>query len=74
MSELNCLCCAVVDQSSVGIVEQWGKYLYTAQPGLHFFNCLLGTALRGTLSMRVQQLDVKCETKTKVLHYGSAAL
>jgi len=53
MAAMNCLCCAVIDQSSVGIVEQWGKYLYTAQPGLHWFNCLTGTWLRGTLSMRV---------------------
>lgn len=59
------ICCAVVDQSSVGIVEKWGKFLYTAQPGLHFFNPFCGTWLRGTLSLRVQQLDVRCDTKTK---------
>jgi regulator of protease activity HflC (stomatin/prohibitin superfamily) len=71
MSDANCLCCAVVDQSSVGIVEKWGKFLYAAQPGLHFFNPFCGTWLRGTLSLRVQQLDVRCDTKTKV---GAARL
>lgn len=36
-----------------------------ADPGLHCFNPLAGTWLAGTLSLRVQQLDVRCETKTK---------
>lgn len=55
-----------IEQSSVGIVEKWGKFSHLAQPGLHFFNPLIGVWLAGSLSLRVQQLDVRCDTKTKV--------
>lgn len=58
-------CCFCIDQATVGVVEEWGKYLYTAQPGLHFVNPLCGRWLAGTLSTRVQYLDVRAETKTK---------
>lgn len=47
------------------IVERFGKYDRVAAPG---FNCLIpciGEYVAGTLSMRIQQLDVSCETKTR---------
>ncbi|CAI5521374.1 unnamed protein product, partial [Closterium sp. Naga37s-1] len=49
----------------VGIFEKWGTFTHVAEPGLHCFNPLAGTWLAGNLSLRVQQLDVRCETKTK---------
>ncbi|GMH42064.1 hypothetical protein BSKO_09983 [Bryopsis sp. KO-2023] len=58
------LCWSCVDQGSVEVVEQCGKFSRVASPG---FNCIcpcLGEAIAGTLSMRIQQLDVACETKT----------
>lgn len=58
-------CCFCVDQASVGVVEEWGRFLYLAQPGLHFVNPLCGRWLAGTLSTRIQYLDVRAETKTK---------
>lgn len=49
----------------MGVVEEWGRFLYVAQPGFHFSNPLCGRWLAGTLSTRVQYLDVRAETKTK---------
>lgn len=57
-------CCAMVPQSSVGMIEQWGRFVSTAHPGCNFLNPCLCQNLAGTVSLRVQQLDVRCETKT----------
>eukprot|EP00897_Mesotaenium_endlicherianum_P008831 jgi/Mesen1/7977/ME000424S07146 len=57
--------CACVEQSSVGVVEKWGRFNRLAQPGFHFFNVFGGEWMAGLLSLRVQQLDVRVETKTK---------
>ncbi|KAF3655700.1 Hypersensitive-induced response protein 4 [Capsicum annuum] len=61
----NLLCCVQVDQSTVAITEQFGKYQDVLQPGCHCLPWFLGYQLAGNLSLRVQQLDVRCETKTK---------
>jgi hypothetical protein len=87
------------DQSSVEVVEQFGKFSRIAYPGgcfclpgrggggwptgfsslarqrrtfhgapagFNFVWCCLGERVAGGLSLRIQQLDVRCETKTKV--------
>ncbi|XP_057776195.1 hypersensitive-induced response protein 2-like [Salvia miltiorrhiza] len=59
------LCCVQVDQSTVGMKEQFGKYCEILEPGCHCVPWCFGYQLAGTLSLRVQQLDVRCETKTK---------
>ena len=41
---------------------------WPADPGCHCVNALCGHSVSGTMSLRVMQLDVKCETKTKVGH------
>ncbi|KAI4329610.1 hypothetical protein MLD38_027978 [Melastoma candidum] len=61
----NLLCCVQVGQSTVAIKERFGKYDEVLDPGCHFLPWCLGSQLAGHLSLRVQQLDVKCETKTK---------
>ncbi|XP_075101072.1 hypersensitive-induced reaction 1 protein-like [Nicotiana tabacum] len=61
----NLLCCVKVDQSTVAITEQFGKYQNVLQPGCHCLPSFLGFKVAGHLSLRVQQLDVRCETKTK---------
>lgn len=58
-------CCLQVDQSTVAIKERFGKFEEVLEPGCHFFPWIFGIQLAGSLSLRVQQLDVKCETKTK---------
>lgn len=59
------LCCVQVDQSTVAVKEQFGKYVDVLEPGCHCVPWCFGYKLAGKLSLRVQQLDVKCETKTK---------
>lgn len=57
---------ACIEQSTVGMVEKWGRFSHVAQPGLHCLNPFLGEWMAGRLSLRVQSLDVRCDTKTKV--------
>ncbi|KAK1312740.1 Hypersensitive-induced response protein 1 [Acorus calamus] len=57
--------CLQVDQSNVAIKENFGKFADVLEPGCHFLPWCLGSQVAGYLSLRVQQLDVHCETKTK---------
>lgn len=58
--------CIQVDQSTVAIKETFGKFDDVLEPGCHCLPWCLGSQVAGQLSLRVQQLDVRCETKTKV--------
>ena len=59
-----CFCCACISTSEVGIVETLGKFDHIAEPGLNCFNpCTQG--IRGKLSLRVQQIDCRVDSKTK---------
>ena len=64
----NLFCCVKVDQSTVAIRETFGKFDEVVEPGCHCLPWFLGAQIAGTLSLRLQQLDVRCETKTKVWH------
>jgi len=57
-------CCVCVRTNTVGIVEDCGQFKKLTDPGFH---CILYPIqqVAGTLSLRIQQLDVACETKTK---------
>jgi regulator of protease activity HflC (stomatin/prohibitin superfamily) len=55
-----------VDQSTVAIKETFGKFNEVLEPGCHFLPWCIGQQIAGYLSLRVRQLDVRCETKTKV--------
>ncbi|KAM7252432.1 hypothetical protein ACFE04_024315 [Oxalis oulophora] len=57
--------CLQVDQSTVAIRETFGKFDYVLDPGCHCLPWCFGAQVAGHLSLRVQQLDVRCETKTK---------
>ncbi|XAR66162.1 hypothetical protein NMG60_11012282 [Bertholletia excelsa] len=65
MGNVYCVFCGCVEQSSIGVVEKWGRFEKLAQPGLHFFNPFAGECLAGILSTRISSLDVRIETKTK---------
>lgn len=58
-----CMCCQCVRTAEVGIFDSCGKYRGLADPGCH---CLLWplTDIIGRLSLRINQLEVVCETKT----------
>ncbi len=53
-----------VRQQSAAIVERFGRFLAIRQPGLHFKVPLIDR-IAGKLNLRIQQLDVIIETKTK---------
>jgi hypothetical protein len=59
-------CCFQVDQSTVGIEERCGKFVQVLGPGCHFVPCCIGLKVSGVLTLRVQELDIRCEAKTKV--------
>ncbi|XP_058085967.1 hypersensitive-induced response protein 1-like [Magnolia sinica] len=59
------LCCIQVGQSKVAIKETFGKFDDVLEPGCHCLPWCFGRKIAGHLSLRVQQLDVRCETKTK---------
>uniref|UniRef100_A0A7S2WGS4 Band 7 domain-containing protein n=3 Tax=Eucampia antarctica TaxID=49252 RepID=A0A7S2WGS4_9STRA len=59
---LPCMIC--IRQQNVGIVEDLGQFKKFVEPGLHCIAWPMST-VAGTLSLRIQQLDVVCETKTK---------
>lgn len=61
----NLLCCVQVDQSTVAIREQFGKFDSVLEPGCHCLPWMVGKRIAGHLTLRLQQLDVRCETKTK---------
>ena len=60
-----CLPWTMVTTGTVQILERFGKYTMVAQPGCHLLNPFLCDCVAAELSMRLQQLDTTCETKTK---------
>ncbi|GMH42871.1 hypothetical protein BSKO_10790 [Bryopsis sp. KO-2023] len=59
------VCFSCVDQGTVQIVSRFGKFDRVAAPGCNPLIPCIGETIAGTLSMRIQQLDVSCETKTR---------
>ncbi|CAB9519568.1 Hypersensitive-induced response protein-like protein [Seminavis robusta] len=55
--------CFTISTSEVGIIERWGKYDRLAKAGCHVV-CPPMDLLVGTLSFRVQELNVRVESKT----------
>lgn len=58
--------CIQVNQSKVAVREQFGKFDNVLEPGCHCLPWCFGYKIAGELSLRVRQLEVRCETKTKV--------
>jgi len=59
-----CGCLICIRTQQVGIVEDLGQFKKLVDPGLHCI-CYPFSSVAGTLTLRIQQLDVECETKTK---------
>jgi len=59
------LCCIQVEQSQVAMKETFGRFSEVLEPGCHCLPWIFGQQIGGHLSLRVQKLDVRCETKTK---------
>lgn len=60
-----CFLWAFTQTGTVDIIERWGKFQDAAQPGCNWVAACHGQYIAGTLSMRIQTLDVIVETKTK---------
>lgn len=56
--------CFTVDQRTVAIVQRFGKFTREAGPGFHLKVPFIDRIV-GRVNQRVQQLDVKVETKTE---------
>mmetsp|Transcript_31904 Transcript_31904/g.45369 ORF Transcript_31904/g.45369 Transcript_31904/m.45369 type:complete len:96 (-) Transcript_31904:898-1185(-) len=56
-------CFFTISTAESGVIERNGKFSRLVQPGLSFVMCPY-EQLVGRLSFRVQQLDVRVETKT----------
>ena len=54
-----------VGTKDIAIVERCGKFNRPAEEGCNTVCCCIGDRVRGYLSLRIQQLDVTVETKTK---------
>ena len=63
-TEMGICCLQCIRTNEVGVVEDLGQFTKLLDPGLHII-CYPITTVAGRLSLRVQQLDVVCETKTK---------
>mmetsp|Transcript_9425 Transcript_9425/g.12487 ORF Transcript_9425/g.12487 Transcript_9425/m.12487 type:complete len:286 (+) Transcript_9425:253-1110(+) len=59
-----CCCLQCIRTQEVGIVEDLGQFKKLLNPGLTLVMWPCSSVV-GTLSLRIQQLDVYCETKTK---------
>ena len=57
-----CCCCQCVRTQEIGFTEQCGRFTQMLSPG---FYCMLWpiNSISGRLTLRIQQLDVTCETK-----------
>jgi regulator of protease activity HflC (stomatin/prohibitin superfamily) len=53
-----------VEQQTAAILQRFGRFMRVARPGLNFKVPVIET-VAGRINLRVQQLDVKVETKTE---------
>jgi len=59
-----CMLAYTVRQQTVAIVQRFGKHHRTDTAGLHFLVPVMDSVV-GRLDLRIQELKVRCETKTK---------
>jgi len=62
MCECSCFVC--IREMEAGIVQQFGKFNHVLEPGLNCI-CFPMQSVVATMSLKVQQLDVTCDTKTR---------
>lgn len=60
-----CIPCITVNTGTVQLVEKFGRFDRIANPGLNIVMPCLCEFPSATVSMRLQQMEVSCETKTK---------
>ena len=50
------VCCVAVPQSSVAMIERFGKFNREAHAGFNCICCICGEASAGSVSLRLQQV------------------
>ncbi len=63
-NSLFCVLCDSISTGEVGVIN-FGKFEGVANPGCNLL-CWPFSSVKYNISMRLLQLDVECETKTKV--------
>jgi regulator of protease activity HflC (stomatin/prohibitin superfamily) len=58
-------CCMSVQQSELVMVQKCGRHSRVLNPGFACLNPFAGECVAGSISLRVKQLDVRCDTKSK---------
>lgn len=59
----DCPCIVCIQTGEIGVVERLGKFDRLVSPGINFMCCPVEYVV-DKVSMRVQALEIKCETKT----------
>ena len=59
----SCTTGLMVRQPSWCCVQRCGHFDRIAYPGFNWVCCIFGEGVKGAVSLRIQQLDVACETK-----------
>lgn len=59
-------CCVQVKESTLALKENCGKFQKKLEPGCHCVPWLLGQRIAGHVSVKTKQLDIRCDTITKV--------
>jgi len=60
-----CCCAEAIPNATVAVIERWGKFSRIAPAGFNWICYCLGEDIAGRVSLRVQQLNVDIETKTR---------
>jgi regulator of protease activity HflC (stomatin/prohibitin superfamily) len=60
-----CIPCVTVNTGTVTLIEKFGKFTRIAHPGLNVVIPCCCEFPAASVSMRLQQMEVSCETKTK---------
>ncbi|KAI3847692.1 hypothetical protein MKX03_009641 [Papaver bracteatum] len=61
----NLLGCVKVHRMKVAVKENFGEYEKVLDPGCHCVPWCTGSRIVGHVNLRVQELDLRCEAKTK---------
>ena len=59
-----CFCVRCVRSQELGVIENFGEFQELLGPGMHVM-CWPYTGISSFISLRIQQLDIVCETKTR---------
>ncbi len=71
-----CICCCfveypykIVPQSNAGIYQQFGRYVRTVKPGLHYINPCTETL--GLISLKINVLDLQRQVELRLFRTSS---